>query len=100
MALKKEHLELYVLKYFSCLYFFNYELYKVIDELNNKEELRNFAGIKKVPTETQVSEYFSRHNASQFLKMFNAMLKKFYRPKKCSKNEYIIDATQYHVISR
>ena len=81
------------IKIFFMSLFFNYELSKVIDELNNKEELRNFAGIKKVPTETQVSEYFSRHDALQFFKMFNAMLRKFYRPKKCSKNEYIVDAT-------
>ena len=46
------------IKIFFMSLFFNYQMSKVIDELNSKEELRNFAKIYDVPTEHQVSEYF------------------------------------------
>ena len=43
------------IKIFFMALFFNYQISKVIDELNSKEELRNFAKIYDVPTEHQVS---------------------------------------------
>ena len=39
------------IKIFFMSLFFNYQMSKVIDELNSKEELRNFAKIYDVPTE-------------------------------------------------
>ena len=46
------------IKIFFISLFFNYEVSRVIDELNAKEELRNFSRIHDVPSEYQVSEYF------------------------------------------
>ena len=73
--------------------FFNYQVSKVIDELNKKEELRNFAKIYDVPTEHQVSEYFSRYDAPNFLKFANSLLSTFYKPHVTKIDEYIVDAT-------
>ena len=73
--------------------FFNYPLSRVIDELNNKEELRKFAGILEVPEETQVSEYFSRFDIVKYYKMVNSFLKRYFKPHKKIKDEYIVDAT-------
>ena len=73
--------------------FFNYPISKVIDELNNKEELRNFAGISDVPTERQVSEYFSRFDICKFFKFSNSILSTLFKPHKTINDEYIVDAT-------
>ena len=73
--------------------FFNYPISKVIDELNNKEELRNFAGITDVPTERQVSEYFSRFDICKFFKFSNSILSTLFKPHKTINDEYIVDAT-------
>ena len=73
--------------------FFNYPISKVIDELNNKEELRNFAGISDVPTERQVSEYFSRFDTCKFFKFSNSILSTLFKPHKTINDEYIVDAT-------
>ena len=59
------------IKIFFISLFFNYPLSRVIDELNNKEELRKFAGILEVPEETQVSEYFSRFDIVKYYKMID-----------------------------
>ena len=58
--------------------FFNYPLSRVIDELNNKEELRKYAGILEVPEETQVSEYFSRFNNIKYYKKGKFFFKKVF----------------------
>lgn len=73
--------------------FFNYQISKVIDELNSKEELRNFAKIYDVPTEHQVSEYFSRYNIINFFKLSNSLLSTFFKPHITKTDEYIVDAT-------
>lgn len=73
--------------------FYNYPISKVINELNNKEELRNFAGISDVPTEQQVSEYFSRYDICNFFKFTNSTLYTFFKPHKKKRDEYIVDAT-------
>ena len=57
--------------------FFNYEFSRGIDELNKKEELRNFVKIYDVPTEYQVSEYFSRFDILNFFKLANSLLSTF-----------------------
>ena len=68
------------IKIFFMSLFFNYQVSKVIDELNNKEELRNFARIYKVPTEYQVSEYFTRFNVFNFYRMTNSVMSTFFKP--------------------
>ena len=73
--------------------FFNYPISKVIDELNNKEELRNFAGISDVPTERQVPEYFSQFDICKFFKFSNSILSTLFKPHKTINDEYIVDAT-------
>ena len=81
------------IKIFFMSLFFNYPLSIVIDELNNKEELRKFAGILEVPEETQVSGYFSRFDIVKYYKMINSYLKRYFKPHKKIKDEYIVDAT-------
>ena len=81
------------IKIFFMSLFFNYPLSRVIDELNNKEELRKFAGILEVPEETQVSGYFSRFDIVKYYKMVNSFLKRYFKPHKKIKDEYIVDAT-------
>ena len=81
------------IKIFFISLFFNYPLSRVIDELNAKEELRNFAGIFTIPTEHQVSEYFSRFDICQFFKYANSTLSTFFKPHKELTDEYIVDAT-------
>ena len=73
--------------------FFNYDVSRVIDELNEKEDLIKFAGISEVPTEYQVSEYFSRYSIINFFNMSNYLLSKFFKPHKVVQDEYIVDAT-------
>ena len=73
--------------------FFNYKLSSVIDKLNMKEELRNFAKIYDVPTEYQVSEYFSRFDILNFFKLANSLLSTFFKPHIYKTDEYIVDAT-------
>ena len=65
----------------------------MIDELNEKESLRNFAGIYDVPTEYQVSEYFSRFDIIKYFNMSNSLLSTFFKPHKHKNDEYIVDAT-------
>ena len=81
------------MKIFFTSLFFNYEVSRVIDELNNKEELRNFAKIYDVPTEQQVSEYFSRFEPSNFFKFINSSLITYFKPHVSEIDEYIVDAT-------
>ena len=66
------------IKIFFMSLFFNYPLSRVIDELNNKEELRKFAGILEVPEETQVSGYFSRFNIVKYYKNSKLFFKKVF----------------------
>ncbi len=81
------------IKIFFTSLFFNYEVSRVIDELNNKEELRNFARIYDVPTEQQVSEYFSRFEPSNFFEFINSSLRTYFKPHVGEIDEYIVDAT-------
>ena len=81
------------IKIFFISLFFNYEVSRVIDELNAKEELRNFSRIYDVPSEYQVSEYFSRHNIFNFFKLANSVLSTFFKPHDNKTDEYIVDAT-------
>ena len=90
---RKRSMAVKCLKIFFTSLFFNYSISKVIDELNNKEELRNFAGISDVPTEHQVSEYFSRYDICRFFKLSNSILSTFFKPHKTTIDEYIVDAT-------
>ena len=60
---------------------------------NDKKSLRTFAKINKVPTETQVSEYFSRFNVIQYFEMANSILATFFKPHSSKLDEYIVDAT-------
>lgn len=90
---RKRHMAVICIKIFFMSLFFNYELSKVIDELNKKEELRNFAKIYDVPTEYQVSEYFSRFNILNFFKFANSLLSTFFKPHINKTDEYIVDAT-------
>ena len=90
---RKRSMAVKCLKIFFTSLFFNYPISKVIDELNNKEELRNFAGISDVPTEHQVSEYFSRYDICRFFKLSNSILSTFFKPHKTTIDEYIVDAT-------
>ena len=81
------------IKIFFMSLFFNYELSRVIDELNDKEELRNFSKIYDVPNEYQVSEYFSRYNIINLFKLANSLLSTFFKPHVNKTDEYIVDAT-------
>ncbi len=90
---KKRAMAVKSIKIFFTSLFFNYELFRVIDELNNKEELRNFAKIYDVPTEQQVSEYFSRFNPTNFFKFINSSLLTYFKPHDYETDEYIVDAT-------
>ena len=90
---RKRSMAVISIKIFFMSLFFNYEVSKVIDELNNKEELRNFAKIYNVPTEHQVSEYFSRFDILNFFKLANSLLSTFFKPHINKTDEYIIDAT-------
>ena len=81
------------IKIFFMSLFFNYNISDVIIELKNKEELRNFAGISFVPTEYQVSEYFSRFDAINYFEMINAYFRSYFKPHITKCDEYIVDAT-------
>ena len=50
------------LKIFFIHIFFNYNISEVVSELNRSSNLRNFAGILEVPSESQVYEYLSRYD--------------------------------------
>lgn len=78
---------------FTCA-FFDYELSKVIDELNRDKKLRDFFEIDgKVPTSAQVYEYLSRYSVKQFENIVNSILRTYYKPRKYAKNTFIVDAT-------
>ena len=62
-------------------------------ELNRSSNLRNFAGILEVPSESQVYEYLSRYDPETYSNIVNSILRKFFRPLKTRKNTYIADAT-------
>ena len=62
-------------------------------ELNRSSNLRNFAGILEVPSESQVYEYLSRYDSETYSNIVNSILRKFFRPLKTRKNTYIADAT-------
>lgn len=81
------------IKIFFMSVFFNYDVSRVIDELKNKEKLRKFARILDVPTEYQVSEYFSRYSVLNFFNMANYLLASFFKPHKTIQDEYIVDGT-------
>ena len=74
---RKREMGVKCIKIFFMSVFFNYEISKVIDELNDKKSLRKFAKINKLPTETQVSEYFTRFNVIQYFEMANSILQHF-----------------------
>ena len=90
---RKREMGVKCIKIFFISVFFNYEISKVIDELNDKKSLRKFAKINKVPTETQVSEYFSRFNVIQYFEIANSILATFFKPHSSKIDEYIVDAT-------
>lgn len=93
MGFKNRNMCVICIKIFFMSLFFDYEVSKVIDELNNKKSLRKFSKISDVPTEEQVSEYFSRFDIIQYYTMVNALLRKYFKPHKIICDEYIIDAT-------
>ena len=93
MGFKNRNMCVICIKIFFMSLFFDYELSKVIDELNNKKALRKFSKISDVPTEKQVSEYFSRFDIIQYYNMVNSILKRYFKPHKTICDEYIIDAT-------
>ena len=93
MGFKNRGMCIICIKIFFMSLFFNYEVSKVIDELNNKKPLRKFSKISDVPTEEQVSEYFSRFDVIQYYNMVNSLLKRYFKPHKKICDEYIIDAT-------
>ena len=93
MGFKNRDMCIICIKIFFMSLFFNYEVSKVIDELNNKKSLRKFSKISDVPTEEQVSEYFSRFNIIQYYNMVNSVLRRYFKPHKTICDEYIIDAT-------
>ena len=90
---KNRNMAVICIKIFFIALFYNYPISRVIDELNTKKELRNFTGIIDVPTENQVSEYFSRFNIFNFFQFCNSTLSTFYKPHKTKIDEYIVDAT-------
>ena len=75
------------IKIFFISLFFNYEVSRVIDELNAKEKLRNFSRIYDVPNEYQVSEYFSRYKyyLKHFVQKISLHLQKRLKVKKLKK---------------
>lgn len=93
MGFKNRNMCIICIKIVFMSLFFNYEVSKVIDELNNKKALRKFSKISKVPTEEQVSEYFNRFDIAQYYNMVNAILRRYFKPHKHKTDEYIVDAT-------
>ena len=93
MGFKNRQMCVICIKIFFMSLYFNYEVSKVIDELNNKRKLRKFSKIYEVPTEEQVSEYFSRFDIKQYYDMVNGMLRRYFKPHKVIPDEYIVDAT-------
>ena len=77
MGYKNRNMCVICIKIFFMSLFFNYDVSKVIYELNNKRKLRKFSKIYEVPTEEQVSEYFSRFNVIQYYNMVNSLLKMY-----------------------
>ena len=93
MGYKNRNMCVICIKIFFMSLFFNYDVSKVIYELNNKRKLRKFSKIYEVPTEEQVSEYFSRFNVIQYYNMVNSLLKMYFKLHKHIPDEYIVDAT-------
>ena len=93
MGFKNRQMCVICIKIFFMSLYFNYEFSKVIYELNNKRKLRKFSKIYEVPTEEQVSEYFSRFDIKQYYDMVNGMLRRYFKPHKVIPDEYIVDAT-------
>ena len=93
MGFKNRDMCIICIKIFFMSLFFDYKVSKVIDELNNKKALRKFSKIPDVPTEEQVSEYFSRFDIIQYYTMVNSLLRRYFKPHKIICDEYIIDAT-------
>ena len=81
------------LKIFFMHLFFNYRISDVVSELNRSSKLRKFAGISEVPNESQVYEYLSRYDPETYCNIVNAILRKFFKPRKKRKDVYITDAT-------
>ena len=90
MGYKNRNMCVICIKIFFMSLFFNYDVSKVIYELNNKRKLRKFSKIYEVPTEEQVSEYFSRFNVIQYYNMVNSLLKMYFKPHKHIPDEYIV----------
>ena len=79
MGYKNRNMCVICIKIFFMSLFFNYDVSKVIYELNNKRKLRKFSKIYEVPTEEKVSENFSRFNVIQYYNMVNSLLKMYFK---------------------
>jgi transposase len=74
--------------------YFNYPVYKVVEELNRVNQLKKFMGIDgEVPNESQIYEFMSRYSADQFVKIVNNLLKMCNKSHKTPYKTYIIDGT-------
>lgn len=94
-GVKNRNQFLIYLKIFFIHIFFNYNISEVVSELNRSSNLRNFAGILEVPSESQVYEYLSWYDPETYSNIVNSILRKFFRPLKTRKNTYIRKIGQY-----
>ena len=79
------------------MYFFNYELSFVVDELNNNSKLRKLCNIDHVPTVSSIQTRFSKYSVEQIVNLVNRLLRTNFKRKQHEKLTFIVDATPVDV---
>jgi hypothetical protein len=75
-ALPKKHLlcEAFLIKLFLIAMFFGVDISYVVDELNNRIELRRFAKMGKIPETKKIYRFMSRFSEKQFVGLISGTL--------------------------
>jgi hypothetical protein len=73
-------------------FYFDYPIFKVVDELSRDNRLKKFVKISgDVPEVSQVYELMSRYSADKFVKIVNSLLKRSNKGSRNPYKKYIVD---------
>ena len=73
--------------------FFNLKVPYIIDEINNKPEVKSFFKVKTVLSASQVTELIGRFSAEMIEKTMNLILNYLNKDNRVISHEYLLDAT-------
>jgi hypothetical protein len=77
--------------------FFSLDLAYVVDELQHRKALRNFAKVPEAPTRQQVSSFLGRFTPPQFMTLVLGVLNQICSPRPRGRSTFLVDSTEIRV---